>query len=228
MNQVLTGTSRFEVWVAALLSLMVLSFLYKDNPLYKFAEHLFVGVSAAYWMVMGFWTTLWPQVVLKLFPGAARWTDPGAVPGPRDLWALVPVGLGLLLVAPLVPRWRGWSRWPTAFILGTTAGYALVRYLRSDFLYQIRATVGRGLWDPALGAGFLAARVVVVAGTLCGLVYFLQTRPRGPRSGPVARLGLLVLMATFGAAFASSVMGRISLLVGRCQFLLGDWLGIWR
>ena len=34
------------VWVAAVLTLCIFSFLYKDNPFYKFAEHLFVGVSA--------------------------------------------------------------------------------------------------------------------------------------------------------------------------------------
>ena len=40
-----------EMWVGALLTLMILSFLYRDNPFYRFAESLFVGVSAAYWMV---------------------------------------------------------------------------------------------------------------------------------------------------------------------------------
>ena len=38
----------FGVWCAALLTLFIFSFLYKDNPFYKFAEHLFVGVSAGY------------------------------------------------------------------------------------------------------------------------------------------------------------------------------------
>jgi hypothetical protein len=36
----------------------------------------------------------------------------------------------------------------------------------------------------------------------------------------------MVLMVAFGASFAYAVMGRISLLVGRLQFLLGDWLGV--
>ena len=60
-----------EVWIGAALTLMVLSFLWRDNPFYKFAEHLFVGVSAGYWMVVGFWSTLWPNAVVKLAPAAA-------------------------------------------------------------------------------------------------------------------------------------------------------------
>jgi hypothetical protein len=31
-------------------------------------------------------------------------------------------------------------------------------------------------------------------------------------------------MVAFGAAFGYTVMARISLLIGRMQFLLGDWL----
>src|SRR5207247_5918093 len=46
------------VWVSAFLTLCVFSFLYKDNPFYKFAEHLFVGVSAGYYIILNFWTVL--------------------------------------------------------------------------------------------------------------------------------------------------------------------------
>jgi len=46
-------------WVAAILTLCIFSFLYKDNPFYKFAEHLFTGVSAAYWMSVAFWSQVW-------------------------------------------------------------------------------------------------------------------------------------------------------------------------
>jgi len=39
-------TITIGTWVAAFLTLSIFSFLYKDNPFYKFAEHLMVGVSA--------------------------------------------------------------------------------------------------------------------------------------------------------------------------------------
>ena len=44
----------FWIWVGALMTLGIFSFLLGDNPYYKFTEHVFVGVSAAYWMVEGF------------------------------------------------------------------------------------------------------------------------------------------------------------------------------
>jgi hypothetical protein len=42
----------------------------------------------------------------------------------------------------------------------------------------------------------------------------------------MANLGIIFLMLGFGASFGYTVMSRISLLIGRMQFLLGDWLGV--
>ena len=40
------------IWIAALLTLCIYSFLYRDNPFYRFAEHLFVGMSVGYGIVL--------------------------------------------------------------------------------------------------------------------------------------------------------------------------------
>jgi hypothetical protein len=64
------------VWIAAALTLFIFSFLYKDNPLYKFAEHLFVGVSAGYIVVQQFWQVLFPNLIEPMF----------FQPGTPDTW----------------------------------------------------------------------------------------------------------------------------------------------
>jgi hypothetical protein len=218
-----------EVWIGALLTLMVFSFLWRDNPLYKFAEHLFVGVSAAYWMAVGFWTTLWPNGVVKLWPEAVRVTQPDAAPGPADPGVWIPMLLGALMLARLVPRLAWLSRWPTAFAVGTTAGYALIRYLRSDLLAQMRATLEPGVLVRAAGAIDWAAsaeQTVIVVGVVTGISYFTYSRSdRGPL-GRLAQIGLVFLMVTFGASFGYAVMARLTLLVDRLHFLLGTWLGL--
>ena len=58
----------FGVWIAVFLTLSIFSFLYKDNPFYKVAEHIFVGVSAGYWMSIFFWTQIQPNLFGRLFP----------------------------------------------------------------------------------------------------------------------------------------------------------------
>lgn len=221
-------STSLEVWIGAALTLMVFSFLWRDNPFYKFAEHLFVGVSAGYFMVMGFWSTLWPNAIVKLVPAAVRVTDPTADLAPSEPLVLVPLLLGCLMLLRLWPRLAWLARWPTAFAVGTTLGYNLVRSVRSDFLAQIQATIVPGILVSSAAGVDWAATVnqwVIIGGTVCGLMYFTYTRAgRGGRLH-VSRAGLWVLMVAFGASFAYAVMARISLLVSRLDFLLGTWLG---
>ena len=65
----------FLVTLSAFLTLAVLSFLYQDNPFYKFAEHLFVGISAAFCMCVGFWTTIVQNLLPRLSDGFSDFFD---------------------------------------------------------------------------------------------------------------------------------------------------------
>jgi len=216
------------VWVGALLTLSILSFLYKDNVFYKFAEHLFVGVSAAYWMVIGIWGTLFPNLIAKIYPEAVRFVLPSLADREADLTFIFPALMGLLLLLRLSSR-VGWiSRWPLAFIVGTTAGLNLVRYLRSDFIGQVQNTmIPLLVFDGGrLDLLHTMSSIVLFGGVFTGLIYFFFSKEHRGVFGAASKVGIWVLMITFGAGFGYTVMARISLLVGRMQFLLGDWLGL--
>lgn len=210
-------------WTAGIMTLMIFSFLYKDNPFYKFAEHLFVGVSAAYWMVYGFWATLVPNLFAKIFPGWTASTfgpmgmtfDPDA---PVDPVYWIAAILGLFMLARLIPRMAWLSRWSLAFIVGWSAGTNLTRFVQSDFIKQIENTIGLVQTTPFDLMPILTA-IVVVGGVIAGLVYFFFSAPHTGVVGGVSRVGIWVLMITFGASFGYTVMARISLLTGRLESL---------
>ncbi len=229
----------FGIWFAAFLTISIMSFLYDDNPFYKFAEHLFVGVSAAYWMVMGFWSTLVPNLFGKLAPG---WTADVFLPGiagtERDpMWFMyfIPLIFGALLLLRLSPKGGHLSRWALAFILGTTAGLRLIAFLIADFMGQINATLKSvaGM-APALTPGAnptfsfesMFWDLIAVIAILAALSYFYFSKAHTGLFGRFSRIGVWVLMITFGAGFGYTVMGRIALLVGRVEFLLVDWLQV--
>lgn len=221
------------VWIGAFLTLGILSFLYKDNPVYKICEAIFVGVSAGYWFVSLFWQTIWPKLVLNLRDAALILTSGGGV---DHRWIyLVAAVLGIMMLMRLLPK-GGWiSRWPLAFIVGSTAGLYFITYLQSNAMNQIHDTL-----VPLAGAGvgnFLGIRLpfridwdafFVFVGTLTGLVYFLFSVEHKRTAGGAARIGIFFLMVTFGASFGYTVMSRMSLLIGRMDFLFGDWLGLLR
>ena len=215
------------IWVAALFTLFIFSFLYRDNPFYKIAESVVVGVSAAYWMVVGFWTTIVPNLLGKLAP---EWINSWAMPGldtEAEYIYLVPLIMGIMLIWRLAPK-GGWiSRWPLAFIIGTTAGIRLIGFIHADFLGQIRNTImSLAVFSPETGFNVWDSikNIIIVIGVLTTIVYFFFSIEHEGLVGQTAKVGIWFLMITFGAAFGYTVMGRIALLAIRMEFLMNDWL----
>ena len=203
---------QFGLWVAAFLTLGIYSFLYRDNPWYKLSEAIFVGVSAGYWVVVLFWDNFYSKF----------WLGHG-----DDPWLWVGAILGFLMLLRLVPK-IGWiSRWPLAFIVGATAGLWMMNYFASNIMAQVQNTI-----MPLFGTGYTASfgavvgNLVIVVGTFSGLVYFFFSKAHTGAFGATARVGIWFIMITFGASFGYTVMSRMSLLIGRIDFLLTDWLGL--
>lgn len=229
------------LWIAALLTLAVFSFLAGDNPAYKLAESVFVGVSAGYAMVVGFWDQIVTNLIAKLLPNAVREIGVANLDTPPDvtldpqLIYLVPLVLSGMMLWQLAPR-GGWiARWPLAFFIGATAGIRLYTYFESDFLRQIQQTLlplavvvregsvaGAIDWTETVQRSL--KNVTIVVGVLASLTYFFFSVEHRGAVREVTRLGVYVLMITFGAGFAYTVMGRIALLVERFEFLFVDWL----
>lgn len=219
------------LWVAAFSTLAIFSFLYGDNPVYKFTESVFVGVSAAYAMVVAFWTEIMTNLYSKLLPGLARITfypDIDSTAEPNELY-LVPLVLSILLLWRLSPKGSWIARWPLAFFIGATAGIRLISYLETDFVGQLQSTVmpfivfasdGSLLWIKSL------RNTIFIVGVVSCMIYFFFSIEHEGVVKYISRLGIWFLMVTFGASFAYTVMGRIALLSGRLVFLFNDWLGI--
>lgn len=202
----------FGIWLAALLTIGIVSFLYKDNILYKACESIFVGVSAGYWFVTYYWDNLYR----KFFLGVS---DPS---NPNQLFLWIAFGLGVLMLTRLVGK-IGWlSRWPLAFIVGATAGLYMMTYFVSNAFVQVGATI-----KPPPGLGSVGSYItfgMIILGTFSGLVYFFFSKEHRGFFGGAAKLGIWFLMVTFGASFGYTVMSRMSLMLGRLDFLFGTWL----
>ena len=230
------------VWFAALMTLAVLSFLWRDNPVYKLAESVVVGVSAGYWMIVATWDTLVPKLAGALVPA---WTKAHLMPSLEsagvDWWGLVPLGLGMLLLCRLSARVSWLGIFPLAFVVGTFAGLRFVQNVESDLLAQV-ATMFEPLvvvkhqvlagadaavaapidWAGSIGASLSA--LLILVGVLSVLAYFFFSLEHKGALGRTAKVGIWYLMITFGASFGFTVMGRIALLAARLEFLFDDWL----
>ena len=207
------------VWIAAALTLCIFSFLYRDNPFYKFAEHLFVGCSAGYWMVIQYREVIVPNLYGRL---AHAWTEAATHHRFDSDWSyLIPAGLGLLLVMRLFPKVAWVSRWPLAFLVGINAGFTIVYYMEARILKQVNATI-----LPLVVQHDIAQSVqntIIVVGVLCALMYFYFSVEHKGVFGGTSRVGIYVLMIALGASFGYTVMARVSLLIGRMMFFKNDF-----
>ncbi len=197
------------LWIGALLTFGIYSFLYKDNPFYKVAEQIFVGLSAGYWFVYTIYFILIPNLFTKLSTDfSAHWL------------LIVPGILGILMLTQLVPKVAWLSRYPIALMIGTTAGISFMRYMKSDVISQMTAT----MINPFSGSvAEIIGQILMVVGTITGVMYFFFSKKQEGAFGVGAKIGIYFLMVSFGAAFGYTAMARISLLIGRLQFLLFEW-----
>ena len=217
----------FGTWVAALLTLSIFSFLYRDNPVYKLAEHIFIGVSAGYVVALEYWNVFIPNLWNPLISGG-------------DYILIVPFALGLLLFTRFSPRASWLSRWAIAAMVGSYAGFAVIGSLQGDLIAQVRASMIPLYSSDAVAAVSLAETAndyifaflgilqnpLIIVGLVATLVYFFFSREHRGGLGAVSRVGVYFLMISFGASFGYTVMSRVSLLIGRLHFLLSDWLGV--
>jgi len=220
-----------SVWLGALLTLCIFSFLYKDNPLYRFAEHLFVGVSAGYYIILNFWTVIVPNLwepFTKTVANAGGGAGVGSLFLPRlgdyRIFLAVPGILGLLLFTRLFGKIGWMSRFALAVIIGVYAGIRTTGAAQADFVAQVEGSL-KPLWV-AGDVGASVNAIIFTIGIITSLLFFFYSREHKGGLGVASKLGISFLMVSFGAGYGYTVMSRISLLIGRFQFLIEDWLGL--
>jgi hypothetical protein len=200
----------FGVWCIVLLTLSIFSYLYGDNPFYKAAEHIFVGVSAGYIFTITFWDTIWPNLFGRLIPSYVQ------AGFEFDISYLFPLFLGIFMLFRLSKKYDWLSRISIAYIVGMMAGLKFYVFLNSNLLTQIKSSTVN-----LSGSYFsIVNEVIILIGVISGLVYFFFSKEHTGVVGKVSRVGVYFLMIKFGASFGFAVMGRISLLIGRFEELI--------
>ena len=196
------------IWLAAFCTLAIYSFLYGDNPVYQFAEHLFVGLGAAHMAVMG-WESMRDRALLPVFTKGEWW------------WLGAVIGGIMLLMRWFKPvRWV--SRIPLGFMMGVAAGLSIRRAVDAELWQQIRSTAGMALnsWN----------NVIYLAVVVCTLAYFIFIYNEKTKFGKAVKgigvIGQYGMMVAFGASLGATIMARLSLVIARLDFLFKTWLKV--
>jgi len=268
----------FVIIAGVFMTVAMFSFLYKDNPFFRAAEHMFVGLGLGVSMTVMWYQFMKPHIYDVLIAPAF---DPAIEVQRGELFRIFPITLGVLILLRVSRRYSWLSRYPLAMLVGFWAGFSIQPAIHSNILRHVQATIGATpmAWPGWLAVGLAATlfgltayfapkggrlslglkiastvlvvayvlarntnvtqqhvalaqafasidRIIIMLGVFSVLCYFFFSLEHTGALGAVSKVGILFLMVAFGASFGYTVMARESLLIGRFQFLLGDWLGL--
>lgn len=208
-------------------TLAVFSYLLGDNPLFRVAIAIFVGVTAAYALVVTWYNVLWPQLVIPLLSGSRS----------ELLFALAPVGLSLLILLKAFPKWSSLGNPAMAFLVGVGAAAAIGGAVLGTLIPQANASINLLDVRAAGQSGMpwmikLAEGTVILVGTLSSLVYFHFGSRRAPGEPPrrseaievVSWVGQLFIAIAFGVLFAGVYAAALTAFLERVQSILAFFL----
>ena len=215
--------------IAFLFTVMVLSYLIGDNPLFRVAIYIFVGVSAGYVAVVACWQVIWPDVIVPALTGTST---------QRALLA-VPVVLSGLLLMKAWPSLTRLGMPAMGVLVGAGAAVALGGAVTGTLFPQVGATING--FDPAQFAParnildavvILINPVLILIGVIATLVYF-HFGARATAEGGVRRArpveltafaGSIFIAITLGVLFAGIYSAALTALIERLHFL-GTFFG---
>lgn len=209
--------------IGALLTVLILTYILGDNPLYRIALHVFIGALVGY----SFGVVLQEVFLQSVFiPFSA---------GERIL--VVPLILGLLLLLKGLPKYAYLGNYSVAYLIGVGTAVALSGALLGTLIPQIGAT-GRALSPASLSASPLGILdgVMVVVGTICTLMVFSFTRTKrrkgllglwGRAVGLLGKVGRVFLIIALAVAFAGALTTSLSIFIGRLQYLVNTFTDVY-
>lgn len=205
-----------SVWVAFAFTIAVFSGFFKENIFYRFAESVFIGVSAGYFACIWLFSVIMPAI---------DETQNG------NYILLIPVISGLLLFIPS----EGKNRYTKLIFL--PASFIVVAFLAVNipvyfevFIYEMIKTSiipiisidenGRIIWDLTINA------FVSVVGVVSVLWFFISRHQRtGIVQFSLGETGRFYVLVAIGASFGYTLISRAILLIGRFDFIIMEVFG---
>jgi hypothetical protein len=220
-----------SAFIGLILTLMVFSYLIGDNPLFRIAVYLFIGVASGYAAAVIVYYVLISKV------GSLQTNDITQL----VFTTIIPLLLGATLFAKLSPRMSWIGNIAMAVLVGVGTAVAIGGALMGTLMPQVGAAINA--FDVSSAGGGLAAisklgqGVVVLAGTVLTLASFHFSAGRAADGTPqripilegVAWLGRIFVAITLGVLFAGVYVSALTAMIERWSFVINSirqWVGI--
>jgi len=197
------------LWISAILTIMITTLAWKDTPVSKTAEHIYLGVITANSIVMA-WGNIDSVGIQKIMSGQFLY--------------IIPVILGIMAYARYSKENFWIYRYPIALVVGIGVGTAMSGLVGGSVLDQIKASFWNLNVPGDIGASL--NNLIMVVTLVSAMMYFIFTikATRNPLATKISTFGRYAMMAAFGYSFANTIATRINQYAGRIAFLMLEWL----
>ena len=191
--------------VGFVFTLLIFSYLLGDNILYRLAINVFVGVAAAYTVII-----IVQGVLLPLLDTT----------GEIISFLVALVLTGLLLIKP-ISSLTGITNLSLAFLIAVGTAVAVAGAITGTLIPLTSAT------GTAVSSQGIVNGVIVVVGVVTSLLYFqhsarinaLGDAERGRLNRIIATLGQSFIAITLGALYGTAILTSLTLLTERMSFM---------
>jgi hypothetical protein len=223
--------AQIGLFTAAALTLITLSYAFRDNPIFRVALFLFVGVAAGYTAAIVVQDVVLPQLVYPILDEVA------GAPSLDFFDLVIRFGLTVLLLTKLSPRTARLGSPVTALLVGVGAALAIGGAVQGTLIPQIGAA--SGIFDVtsfqlALQGGYYGESlqiifqgIISVLATVSTLAYFhFGARSRGKQEpqrsifvDALAWLGAAFIAIALATLFTGVLQAALGALIERVSFL---------
>jgi len=196
------------IWVAAFFTFSVLSFLWKDNPYFKFGQQFIVGVVVAHNILFSM-RAVYDNAVIPIMT-QGKWMY------------IIPIILGILMYTRLQRDYAWASKYPTAVLIGVGTGVMITGTLRGQIIDQAKFTV-LDVFKAADPMSMLNG-IIILVGVVTSVSFFIFTREHVGPLGTSAKIGRIFLMVSLGANWAGETVWYLTQMTGRFMFLYHEWI----
>ena len=217
--------------VAAALTLVTLSYIFGDHPIFRLVLHIFIGAAAGYAGAIAVQDVIFPQLIfpaIELARGAS--TLDTADIGMR-------LGLSALLLTKLSPRTARFGNPVTAMLVGVGAALAIGGAIQGTLLPQINSSAqifDVAGFDLALQGGYYGESLSIVLQGMLALLAMVSTlayfhfgaegRGKQPPQRNIlvdvlAWAGSIFIAITLATLFSGVLLSGMGALTERLDFL---------
>ena len=207
----------FWLLFSFILTIMVLSYVFGDNPLFRIATYLFIGVASAYVFVLIFYQVLIPKLIMPLFTGDNE----------EKIIQIIPITLSVLLLFKLSKRTSSIGNISLAFLVGSGAAIILTSAFSGTLLPMIDMITEPFSLNSLNFQKFIGGSILLL-GAISSLLYFqFSTIKASDNQSIFSRflyysktVGTVFIGITLGSIFAGVVISSILALIERLNFII--------